>query len=298
MGKPYTKPALTFDQQLAQLEARGMRVGDRDFAINALGRISYYRLSAYWHPFKQPDRTFEPGTNFEEALKLYEFDRRLRLMVLDAIERVEVLVRTRVTYTLGHEYGAFAHTKASSFDSTFKHSDWYNELSKEIARAKETFLEHYGATYDGFPDVPIWMASEVMSLGTLSKMFKGMRHPDQSTVTSSWHVHRHVAQSWLHTLSYVRNVCAHHGRLWNRDLAIKPILPKHQPEWSTLHNRRVYSVLCILRRLTQPNPDGDGWAQEVVGLLTELNAIPRWQRAMGVPANWATQVFWKQPRAQ
>jgi abortive infection bacteriophage resistance protein len=297
MVRPYTKPALTFDQQLAQLEARGMRVGDRNLAIHTLGRISYYRLSAYWHLFKQSDGTFEPGTTFEEALKLYEFDRRLRLTVLDAIERVEVHVRTLITYTLSHGYGAFAHTKASSFASSFRHSDWHNELSKEIARAKEDFLKHYGATYDGFPDVPLWMASEVMSLGTLSKMFKGMRHPDQSTVTASWDVHRQVAQSWLHTLSYVRNVCAHHARLWNRDLAIKPLLPKGQPEWSTLRNGSVYgsvySVLCILRRLTQPNPDGDGWAQEVVGLLSELNALPRWQEEMGVPEDWATQVFWK-----
>ncbi|EPX63883.1 hypothetical protein D187_005013 [Cystobacter fuscus DSM 2262] len=293
MGRPYTKPALTFDQQLAQLEGRGLRVGDRNLAISALGRISYYRLSAYWHPFKRPDKTFESGATFEEALKLYEFDRRLRLTVLDAIERVEILVRTLVTYTLGHGHGAFAHTKASSFDSAFRHSDWYSEVSKEVARAKETFLEHYGATYDGFPDVPIWMASEVMSLGTLSKMFKGMRHPDQSAVTSSWKVHRIVAQSWLHTLSYVRNVCAHHARLWNRELAIKPMLPKHQPEWNTLNNGRVYSVLCILQRLVQSDPDGTGWAQKVVGLLTELNGLPRWQRAMGVPTNWNTQVFWK-----
>jgi abortive infection bacteriophage resistance protein len=293
MGKPYTKPALTFAQQLAQLESKGMLVVNRAVALDALRRINYYRLSAYWHPFKQPDGTFEPGTTFERTLELYEYDRRLRLAVLDAIERVEVLARTLITYTLGHGYGAFAHTIASSFDSKFGHTDWHSELSKEIARAKERFLEHYKATYDGFPDVPIWMASEVMSLGTLSKLFKGMLSKDQTAVASTWNVHRSVAQSWLHTLSYVRNLCAHHGRLWNRELAIKPVLPKNQPEWSALHNGRIYSVLCILRLLTTPNPDGDGWKQEVVELLTKMEGTPRWQKAMGVPTNWATQVFWK-----
>jgi abortive infection bacteriophage resistance protein len=292
MGKPYSKPALTFDQQLTQLEGRGMRIGNRALALDALQRISYYRLSAYWQPFKQPGQPFEPGTTFESALELYEFDRRLRLAVLDAIERVEVLARTRITYTLGHGYGAFAHTTAHSFDSRFGHTDWYTELLKEISRAKENFLEHYKANYIGFPNVPIWMASEVMSLGTLSKLFKGMLTKDQTEVARTWNIHRSVAQSWLHSLSYVRNLCAHHGRLWNRELSIKPVLLKHQPAWSTLNNGRVYTVLCVIRELTRPNPDGEGWKRAIVGLLAEMNGQPRWLTAMGAPADWSTQTFW------
>jgi abortive infection bacteriophage resistance protein len=294
MGKPYTKPALTFEQQLAQLESRGMLVGDRARAIEALSRVSYYRLSAYWHPFKKADDNFEQGTTFEQALELYEFDRRLRLVVLDAIERVEILARTVVTYTMGHGYGAFAHTTPSSFDSKFSHSTWHDDLSKEITRAKENFLEHFRSTYDGFPRVPIWMASEVMSLGTLSKMFKGMHTADQQRMARTWGVHQMIAGSWMHSLSYVRNVCAHHGRLWNRELAIKPVLPRRDPEWSTVvNNRRVYAVLCLLRQLTRSAYGGDEWAATVVALLSLLNGKHRWLNAMGADQNWATHTFWR-----
>jgi abortive infection bacteriophage resistance protein len=293
MGRPYSKPALTFEQQLAQLESRGMLVPHREDALGALKRISYYRLSAYWHLFKRADNSFEPGTTFEQALELYEFDRRLRLTVLDAIERVEVFARTLVTYTLGHSGGAFAYTNAATFESRFNHGAWLADLTKEIERAREKFLEHFATTYDGFPIVPIWMASEVMSLGTLSKMFKGMQAKDQQVVATEWGVHRIVAESWMHSLSYVRNVCAHHGRLWNRELAIKPVLPKNRQEWSAVSNRRIYSVLCLLRQITKPVPGGSGWSNQVIALLSEMNGKPRWTNAMGLPRDWATQAFWK-----
>ncbi|MBZ4336586.1 Abi family protein [Corallococcus sp. AS-1-12] len=272
-----------------------MLVADRVRALAALGRISYYRLSAYWYPFKKGDTIFEAGTTFDQALELYEFDRRLRLVVLDAIERVEILARTLITYTFGHAYGAFAHADGANFDVTprFSHDKWHQELRKEIERAKEKFLEHYQTNYIGFPTVPIWMASEVMSLGTLSRMFQGMRTADQKQVLKSWNVHQSVAGSWLHSLSYVRNVCAHHGRLWNRELAISPLSPKSSPDWPALSNKRIYAILCILRYLTRSAHGGEEWAASVRTLLTEMTGKPRWLNAMGVPANWITHSFWR-----
>lgn len=204
MGKPYEKPALTYEDQLAHLSKRGMVFRNEAQALKTLSRISYYRLSAYWHPFKEPDDTFSPGTSFEAAVELYEFDRCLRLTVLDAIERVEVLVRTLVTYTLGHTYGAFAHANASTFQNASNHARWHSELSEEVKRARERFLEHYRKTYDGFPNVPIWMASEVMSLGTLSRLFKEMKPEEQTKLAKDWGVHRTVVASWLHSLTYLR----------------------------------------------------------------------------------------------
>jgi abortive infection bacteriophage resistance protein len=112
----YAKPALTFDDQIALLQRRGMTFDDLEAARRTLSHVSYYRLSAYWHPFKQSDDSFRPGTRFEEALRLYEFDRRLRLCILDGIERVEVVARTAVTYALSHALGPFAHTRSEEPD--------------------------------------------------------------------------------------------------------------------------------------------------------------------------------------
>lgn len=299
--KPYQKPALTYEQQLALLESRGLAISDRKRALDVLARISYYRLSAYWFPFRKTDATgraldqFDADATFDEAVWLYEFDRRLRLIALDAIERVEVLLRTSATYALVHSFGPFAHADPKNFAPKFQHAGWYANVTEEIERAKERFLDHFRKTYAGFPRVPLWMASEVMSLGTLSKMFKGLATREQAAIVGPWGVQRPVAESWLHTLTYVRNACAHHARLWNRELAIKPMIPRNLSHWASVSNRRVYSVLCVLRQLTRPAHASEDWAAAARALLRELDAKPRWRNAMGVPLGWANQWFWEKP---
>jgi abortive infection bacteriophage resistance protein len=291
---PYSKPALTFEQQLDLLQARGLAITDRDAALVALGRISYYRLSAYWYPLRAAgEDRFVPGATFDMVLRLYEFDRRLRLLALDGIERVEVLARTRITYELAHQCDPFAHSHAGHFEGSFDHGRWYQAFIEDLIRASESFLEHYRAKHDGYPRVPIWMASEVMSFGKLSQMFKGMRKEQQTPVAAVLGVHRSVAASWLHSLSYVRNVCAHHGRLWNRELAIKPLIPSGKPEWAPVKNNRMYAILCMLRHLTTPCNGGTAWADGARSLLREMDGEGRWQRAMGVPQGWATHLFWR-----
>jgi len=89
----YLKAALSFPDQLAQLQQRGLHVTDPDRALHWLRRVSYYRLSAYFLPFKNGE-SFRPGTEFNDVAGLYIFDRKLRLLVLDAIERIEVALRT------------------------------------------------------------------------------------------------------------------------------------------------------------------------------------------------------------
>lgn len=293
MAVPYTKPALTFEDQLAQLEGRGLIVQNRAAALTALNRISYYRLSAYLFPLRTSDTTFEPGAAFETALWLYEFDRRLRLLVLDAVERVGILARTVITYELAHTSHPFAHNEPHHFDPRFDHAKWYQGFLDELNRARERFLEHFRAKYIGYPRVPIWMASEVMSFGTLSVMFKGMTASTQNRVAARLGAHRSVVASWLHSLSYVRNLCAHHGRLWNRELAIKPLIPSGRPDWAPVANNRVYAVLCIARHLTTPCLGGADWLASARTLLGETDGKPRWQRAMGVPVGWQTHAFWR-----
>lgn len=130
MPEVYQKPALAFEQQLDQLSDRGLRIEDIGFALSKLKTISYFRLSAYCYPFRIRDKSsrvtskFIPVANFNEVIKLYEFDRHLRLLVIDAIERVEVYIRTLIAYHFGHTYGPFGHTDASKFHPKFDHARW------------------------------------------------------------------------------------------------------------------------------------------------------------------------------
>lgn len=293
--RTYDKPALNLNEQLRLLETRGLYVEDRAAALTHLARIGYYRLSGYWHPWKQPDDRFKSGASFERAMFLYEFDRKLRLVVLDGIERVEILCRAAITYTLAHSYGAFAHTDPSNFNDLPSHQIWLTKLHQEVDRANERFLQHYRATYSGFPQVPIWMALEVIPFGSLSWLFKLMLKHDQAAAVQQWGVSPEVARTWIHTLSHVRNICAHHGRLWNRELSIKPMLPRHRREWNQLNGGRVYAILCILRDLTMASVGAESWADNVRDLLSEMEPHPGWRGAMGIPPNWRSSLFWSGP---
>ena len=291
----YTKPPLTFEQQLDQLIDRGLSVPDRQVALHALERISYYRLSGYWRPFKSSGETFEAGASFDVALSLYEFDRRLRLLVMDAIERAEIAVRTAVTYELAHRYGAFGHTDPGNFWSGFKHGDYIASAEVEAKRARETFIDHYKTKYEGFPTLPIWMATEVISLGGLSRLYSGMKKPDQTSIASAYGIHPPVLGSWLHTLTYVRNVCAHHSRLWNRVLGIRPKLPRNERDWfppHVPHNDRLWVVLLILRRLMYHHHQGGDWQGDIERLVEPFVVDGRWRAAMGFPDAWREHPVW------
>lgn len=268
--KRYEKPALTFEAQTELLAQRGMLFGDRSCAISDLQRISYYRLSAYWYPFKREGDNFEPGTKFEQATRLYEFDRRLRLISLDAIERFEVHARTQITYHLGHTYGAFGYFEPTNFQRKFDHADWLEKFQDEAKRSHETFVEHFQSKYEGFPRLPIWMASELMSLGCLSRLVEGLARKDRAVLAIEWGIN---------------------GRLWNRELAIRPQLPKNDPELSVLNNGRVFAVLSILKRATRSDPDAGAWTHKVASLLSEMEGDPQLLRSLGAPLQWGPKSF-------
>lgn len=215
--------------------------------------------------------------------QLYEFDRRLRLCVLDGIERVEVVARTAITYALAHANGPFAHTVQGTFKADFDHRSWCHELDLEVVKSKDNvaFLAHFERKYEGFPKIPIWMATEVMMFGPLSRLCKkGLKDEHAAEVAKYLGLHPTLLSSWLHALSTARNICAHHGRLWNRHMGISPKLPKKEPAWTDVHGARVYATLLMLRRLTTPI-DGGRWWMNASDLIQTTDQWMR--RQMSVP---------------
>ncbi|WP_201578555.1 Abi family protein [Psychrobacter okhotskensis] len=309
----YVKPPLTFAQQITRLEKKGMFFEDKKLAEIKLASISYYRLSGYWYPFRIRNNQnvvtsqFQNGTNFNEVVSLYEFDRKLRSLVLDAIERVEIAVRTQFTYQMGHEYGAFGYTNSANFHNKFNHQKWFKQVKGEISRSKDDFIKHYSEKYHSVatepevPIVPIWMLTEVMSLGSLSFGYSGLINnqnksiEDKKLIANHFNIHHKSLGDWLHALTYIRNICAHHGRLWNRALAIKPSRMKNV-NWlppTTPRNDRIFYVLLMLRHLLRATGNGDDWAVEVNNLLEPLAVERKWRSAMGLPENWREHPLWK-----
>ena len=220
---------------------------------------------------------------------------RLRLLVIDAIERVEVYVRTLITYRIGHTYGAFGHTDPSNFHPNFDHAKWLGKLEIEASRSSDTFIDHYRKKYQGFPTLPIWMITEVMSLGSLSFFYKGLKNDDKRATSTELGLPHQRLVDWLHKFTYIRNVCAHHGRLWNRALAVRP---ESVPDriWNqpvTPRKDRVFYILLMLRYLLKTTNYGDNWCEQCNQLIEPIAQEKRWRLAMGLPEDWKEHPIWK-----
>lgn len=284
-----------------------MIIEDKALAESQLACISYYRLSGYWFPFRvrntegRATNQFEPNTHFSDAVNLYEFDRSLRSLVLDAIERIEIAIRTQFTYHIGHKYGAFGHTDPNNFHPNFDHEKWLRKLNTETQRSSDKFINHYRTKYQGFPDVPIWMLTEVMSLGALSFGYKGLINnrisgvEDKRAIADHFNLHYRKLEAWLHSLTYIRNICAHHSRLWNRELAIRPERNNRDSNWLpplTPRDNRIFYILLILRDLLRSTGAGEEWASQMSSLLERVTDNRKWRVAMGIPENWLEHPVW------
>jgi abortive infection bacteriophage resistance protein len=303
MSMRYCKPWKSALEQIMLLETRGLYIGDHEKAAACLERIGYYRLSGYWYAFRERSGPccalpltekktpkpkvenivldgFRAGASFQNALDLYVFDKQLRLLTMDALERIEIALRVDISHTLG-KFDTFAYLKPELFHSEFthvldpqngvsRHHDWLGKHAQLINRSKEEFVRHNKSKY-GLP-LAIWIACEVWDFGTMSKLFHGMREEDQDGIAGKYGIKNgRIFASWLRSLNYLRNVCAHHCRLWNRNIVDQPRLPSAgEVGWvvrfeGNAHARaRCYLLLVMISQL--------------IGVI---NPNSSWQRRMG-----------------
>ncbi|OYU83289.1 MAG: CAAX protease [Flavobacterium sp. BFFFF2] len=315
----YNKPPFTYLEQLNLMKSRGLHVADDNRAIRYLTNISYYRLSAYALPFQKVKDTFDVGTDFQDILHLYQFDRELRLLVFNAIERIEVAVRARMIYILAHKYGAHWQDNAKIYKDPYRvknnrtgeyHTiDVYSEVQEMIGvstkdKHPETFIKHYKNTYHKPINPPSWMCLEVLTLGQLSKLFNGLKeNGDKQLIAAEFGLHYTVFKSWLHTLTYVRNICGHHGRLWNREIAIAPLwLEKPKKPWinkrfNEVPNRSFYTI-CLIKYILQTVNPSHHIKEHLKDLIAKYPTVPI--AYMGIPSNedgsmfnWENEPLWK-----
>ena len=305
---PYSKPALTFVDQLQQLKQRGLIVANDDRAIHLLENISYYRLSGYWYPFLKSPKSlhqFKPNATFDLAFRLYCFDRELRKLVSAELEKIEIAVRAKMIYILSHAHGAFWFTDINLFIDQSKFINTNNKLSQEHARSKEEFILAFKRVYNN-PLPPSWMILEISSFGTLSNLFQNLKTSrEKREIAQYFGLDEVTFESWLHALTYVRNVCAHHSRLWNKVMRILPRLPISPTNtWlsnTTLINtrtntissinNRTYCTLSMIIYFSQIVNSKNRFKQKLFKLLKKYpNVDPR---AMGFTDNWKNEDLWK-----
>ena len=293
----FNKPHLTLSQQLTLLEERGLIVDDRSKAKHYLEHLNYYRLSGYWFPFKQSPTTnqFRPNTSFEDILNLYQFDRELRLLMIDAIERIEVSVRSKWAYFFCEKYGAHAHLDSNLFKDYQKHQKSISALKKSVSKSKEPFIRHLDDNYD--ETLPtLWALVEIMTFGQLSHWFGMLKHrSDKNAVARTYDMDEKNFVSILHHLTVVRNKCAHHSRLWNCEFTVIPKLPRDRPAIVALslnqnEKRKIYNTLVIVIHLLNTISPNHSWKIKLLDLIDE-HKIDSSQ--MGFPNNLETLSIWQ-----
>lgn len=296
----FSKPALTIDQQLDQLVNRGMDVGDRASANHYLRHINYYRLRAYWLPYETAARldehAFAPQTTLATILDLYAFDRKLRLLVLDAIERIEVSLRARWANVLSLRYGSHAYAHRELFNDGALYHKCIARLHTDVAESKEIFVRHYRSKYSDPSLPPIWSIAEILTFGQLSMWIKNLRHgPDRAAISSAYGIDEQVLVSFAHHLSYVRNVCAHHSRLWNREMTVAMKLPSNpswlKAEFNRAAERRLFNTLVMLVYVLGIISPGSHWRQSVCKLVDRHPHVD--VASMGFPRDWRGRELWR-----
>lgn len=315
----YAKPALQEGDLLARWRERGLHIPDEPRALRYLRSIGYYRLSAYVRSFEAGRRdVIRPGTTFDDVLRLYVFDRKLRLHMLDAIERVEVALRAAISDHLSRAAGPHWYEDPVHFKHRATHARMLRDVDDILEMQKhrrpegqlgthrfDSALDHYVSHFDEPVRPPSWIVFEELSLGTTRVIFDALADTDvQASIARTLGLMPPVLSSWLKSYQRVRNICAHHGRLWNRGLGVYPALPKSRSiRWlaeptaitkEPWRRQRLYPVLVSLQTILHTISPGSTWGSRLHELF-ELNpSVPL--SGMGIPEPWFDDPFWSGDR--
>lgn len=323
---------MPIEQQIIQLQARGLIVDDPTTAGKLLAEVGYYRLTGYLHPAResQPAITehgrqgvrilsnYRPGTRLEHAAELMAFDRRLRLHVLEAVERIEVSLRTQVGYILGRR-SAFAHRDPRNFTPSFlaervnartggvtsEHAEWLTRVDQRRASSREAFVEHFRNKYDD--QMPIWALTEILELGHIARLYRGLQNDLATEIAMHYEVpSKRILTSWIASTNYVRNVAAHQARLFNRKLVDAPMRPKVAAVPLLDHLRDdsapkqdfgLYNALAVMAYMLRSISAHSEWVERLREIVAGFPNVPfLGMESMGFAAGWERQELWDTPR--
>ena len=292
--KTYSSPS----DLVALLRSRGMRIDNERRAENYLRHIGYYRLSAYWFPLldiPKSNHIFKESATFDKALDMYRFDRHLRLLMFNQIEKIEIALRSAVVNITSKETGnPFWMTDSSCFydASTFVKTKLL--IDAELARSREDFIEHFRNTYSE-PYPPSWMLAEILPLGVLTKIFDNIKsNKIRKMIAHEFSLEVPVFNSWMTIITVARNNCCHHARVWNRTFALRvSTMRRMRRPWisAQVNQRKVYYSICIIKYFLDIISPKNDLKEKLLNLLAEYPSID--SKAMGFDENWKDEPLWK-----
>ena len=295
------KSPKTIQEQIDLLKSRNMAFKNEADAPHFLSNISYYRLKGYWWEMQDDtvNHHFKNNSYFEDVIDLYNFDRHFRMIVFNAIERIEIALRTKLIYYFSLSHGAEWYLNPKLFDKQKPYALLISKLFGDMSRSSEEFMvKHFENHPDEHPES--WKALEVLTLGSLSKLFQNIKHqlPEKNKIAKEFGLYnqKHLS-SWLLTITLLRNIIAHHGRLWNRviinkyDWPEKTVSPLLDYVPNNYQRRKIFPILSAILYINNKISPGHHIKEELLQLFREFEQVPLYK--MGFPNNWQEQPIWK-----
>ena len=315
----YTKPHKTFEEQLEHLKSNGLIITNESFALKKLSHINYYRLSAYTLFYQYPKNcsksgTFLENTQFTTIINLYDFDAKLRRLIFGTLEIIEIYIRTQIAYYHTKEYGAFGYLDKKNFNCTDDEFDSIlDDIKKESKRSDEIFVKHFEEKYHT-TDLPLWCVVELLSFGSISKIFTAMKQSDKVLICQNLPVSHKVFKRWMHSFTILRNICAHHSRAWNRELRVPFAIPSNNSLFDPLrkitktkfkeekdgellyedkefdNNSSIFFALSVIKYLFDSIGEEVDFVREIKELLATHPKVDK--QAMGFVDGWENFDIW------
>jgi abortive infection bacteriophage resistance protein len=296
MGVYKAKP-LSIDEQIQMLIDGGLIISNIDSAKNWLSNVSYHRLKRYTYTFKDDETLkFKNGATFEEVVDLYLFDRSLKLVLFDAIETIEVSIKTLISNLMSLKHGAHWYLDTAHFSSQFDYAHFISKIEEEFAEPEEPGVQAYKKFYSDPTLPPSWMMIEFVTIGTISKIFEHLTDREvKREVCGIFNVPENIFISWLHSFTHQRNRCAHHQRIVYRTIKHDILLPsriKHKflRDAEDVSRSSLYcSICCMLHLVKKINPLSS-FRSNVLKLISDNPQINF--SKMGFIEGWDTEEIW------
>jgi abortive infection bacteriophage resistance protein len=306
----YAKAACSNADLLARWQAKGLKVPEVDEAMRALHFVGYFRLRGYalaLMDVTSAGRVFRRDVCFDDVIARYELDRELRRITLGQIERIEVAVRTVISNQMSLQYGPFwylnhpiqvlGHVPAlrGASPKPFPLGGFLGTVERETRRSRDLFAQHYFSKYTEPLLPPSWVMAECLSFGQWSQLFSHLQkadpaHPNpKKIVAKMFGLTPPLVESWLHALTLLRNICAHHGRVWNRRFVLRPAVYGHAA--AHFGDPQSYYCLAVVMRLFTKAVDAqDEWPVRLTNLFRAYPGVPA--ADLGFPVGWIADPVW------
>lgn len=294
----FTKQAKDTSAICSHYASKGLMIPNDSKTESLLSDIGFYRLKGYMPTFyRHATKDFRNGTQVEDILRLYQFDKLLRGIIMKAIESLEVAVRTRLFNGMAVQEGAHWYLDPFHFHQPQLHFEMMEYIQKYVSKAYEPFIQNYLRKYTSPTLPPSWMISDILTFGKLASIYENMKdNATKKDVAQCFGTLPVFLESWLKSLNFIRNVCAHHGRLWNRRLPLKPKLPTRQKlRFLNLAaedtNQKLYGILSCMVFMGQHFQGHFTLKNDLKSLFDAYPEIP--VEAMGFPPSWRTEPIWQ-----